>query len=328
MSGNTVLNSGADGILIHSSVVGLGCDDNVVQLNTAHGNLYGLNISSSACNRTVVGDNDFSGNSSGSILDNGTDTIYASSDTEAPTAPSLLAATGVQATQVTLGWVASTDNIAVTGYDVYRDGGLIGSAGVVTAYQDGTVAPETTYEYEVYARDAAGNVSDPSNAVTILTPAGPPVVTFAPSDDATIRASRPAQNFGGRTSLEVDASSQKDVLLRFDVSGVGSSTVTSVTLRVFNVDNSPAGGTFTIVSDSGWSEDAVTWANAPAGDGAVLGSLGSVSAGTWYDVDVTPLVTGDGPVSIRISSGNSNGADYASKEHGNGSAPELIVATQ
>ena len=161
MSGNTVLNSGADGILIHSSVVGLGCDDNVVQLNTAHGNLYGLNISSSACNRTVVGDNDFSGNSSGSILDNGTDTIYASSDTEAPTAPSLLAATGVQATQVTLGWVASTDNIAVTGYDVYRDGGLIGSVGVVTAYQDGTVAPETTYEYEVYARDAAGNVSDP-----------------------------------------------------------------------------------------------------------------------------------------------------------------------
>ena len=40
-------------------------------------------------------------------------------DTEAPTAPTQLAATGVQATQVTLGWVASMDNVAVTGYDVY-----------------------------------------------------------------------------------------------------------------------------------------------------------------------------------------------------------------
>ena len=151
-------------------------------------------------------------------------------------------------------------------------------------------------------------------------------VTFAPSDDATLRVTRPTTNYGARTSLEADASSRKDALLRFDVSGVGSSGVTSAVLRLYNIDSSSTGGTFTEVSDSGWSEDVVTWANSPPGDGVVLGSLGRVSSGNPYEVDVTALVTGDGPVRIRISSSSSNGADYASKEHNNAAwRPTLVV---
>ena len=158
--------------------------------------------------------------------------------------------------------------------------------------------------------------------------AAPTTLTFVPVDDATIRESRPTRNYGSSSVLEVDASSRKDVLLGFDVTGVASATITSVTLRLYNVDSSSSGGDFAIVTDTSWTEGTVTWANAPAADGGTLGSLGSVSSGNWYELDVTPLVTGDGPVSIRISSTNSNGADYSSKEHSNGNAPELVIVTE
>jgi len=100
-----------------------------------------------------------------------------------------------------------------------------------------------------------------------------------------------------------------------------------VTLRLFNIDRSSFGGDFWIVTDPAWSQDTVTWGTAPAGDGGFLGALGRVDAGNWYEIDVTALVTGDGPVSIRISSTNRNGADYAATENSNGNAPQLIVVT-
>ena len=82
---------------------------------------------------------------------------------------------------------------------------------------------------------------------------------------------------------------------------------------------------FTEVLDSGWSEDTVTWDNAPAADGVALGALGPVSSDNWYELDVTPLVTGDGAVSVGVSSTNSNGADYVSRNGSPGLAPELVI---
>jgi len=55
----------------------------------------------------------------------------------------------------------------------------------------------------------------------------------------------------------------------------------------------------------------------------MLASLGAVSVNTWYEVDVTSLVTGDGTYSLRISSTSTNGADYSSKEGTN--PPELVL---
>lgn len=75
-------------------------------------------------------------------------------------------------------------------------------------------------------------------------------LSFAPSDDATVRESRQTNNYGASPLLDVDASSRKDALLRFAMSGTGGATVSSA-----------------------------------------------------------------------------NGADYASSEHTNGNAPELVVVT-
>ncbi|MFD9735456.1 discoidin domain-containing protein [Umezawaea sp. NPDC059074] len=89
-----------------------------------------------------------------------------SGDVQAPTAPGSLAFTEPAAGQVKLTWTASTDNVGVTGYDVYANGQLRGSvAGSVLTYTD-TQPQSTTVEYFVRAKDAAGNQSSDSNHVT------------------------------------------------------------------------------------------------------------------------------------------------------------------
>ncbi|WP_329298172.1 glycoside hydrolase family 6 protein [Streptomyces sp. NBC_00659] len=91
-------------------------------------------------------------------------------DTQAPTVPGGLAVGSTTSNSATLSWSASTDNTAVTGYDVYRDGTKVGSA-TTTSYTDSGLAASTTYAYTVKAKDAAGNVSSSSTAVSATTKA-------------------------------------------------------------------------------------------------------------------------------------------------------------
>ena len=96
------------------------------------------------------------------------------SDSTAPSVPGGLAATPA-AFSVALTWTASTDDVAIGGYDVYRGGTLVASLGNVTTYTDTSVLASTTYSYTVRARDTSGNPSAQSAAlpVTTLAPAAP-----------------------------------------------------------------------------------------------------------------------------------------------------------
>ncbi|MEV6532365.1 glycoside hydrolase family 6 protein [Streptomyces sp. NPDC051639] len=91
-------------------------------------------------------------------------------DTQAPTVPGGLTVSSTTSNSATLSWSASTDNTAVTGYDVYRDGTKVASA-TTTSYTDSGLAASTTYQYTVKAKDAAGNVSASSTAVSATTKA-------------------------------------------------------------------------------------------------------------------------------------------------------------
>jgi chitodextrinase len=92
-------------------------------------------------------------------------------DNVAPSAPTGLAATAISPSQISLGWSASTDNVAVTGYRVYRNGALLATPGNVTTYQDSSVSASTSYSYTVQALDSAGNASGQSTALILTTPA-------------------------------------------------------------------------------------------------------------------------------------------------------------
>ena len=89
-------------------------------------------------------------------------------DTQAPTAPSNLASSNIGETSVTLSWTASTDNVAVTGYDIYKNGSLLNST-TNTTYNVTGLTASTTYSFYVKAKDAAGNVSSASNTVSVTT---------------------------------------------------------------------------------------------------------------------------------------------------------------
>jgi Gametolysin peptidase M11 len=87
-------------------------------------------------------------------------------DTAAPSVPTGLVATVQKGRKVVLSWNASTDNVGVVGYDLYRNGSAIaGPTG--TSYSDRP--GRGTFTYHVRARDAAGNVSGLSAPVTVTT---------------------------------------------------------------------------------------------------------------------------------------------------------------
>ncbi|MBG44835.1 MAG: peptidase M4 [Aequorivita sp.] len=89
-------------------------------------------------------------------------------DTQAPTAPSSLAASNVTQTTLTLSWNASTDNVGVTGYDVFQGSTNLGSVTGTSTSITG-LSPATAYSFKVRAHDAAGNNSGFSNTVNVTT---------------------------------------------------------------------------------------------------------------------------------------------------------------
>ena len=101
-------------------------------------------------------------------------------DTTAPSVPGNLRSTGATSSSISLAWNASTDNVGVTGYNVYRAGTLVTTVSGTT-YTDTGRAASTSYTYTVRARDAAGNLSGTSNSVTASTSGG----TGAPGQPGT-----------------------------------------------------------------------------------------------------------------------------------------------
>ncbi|MFC9693792.1 glycoside hydrolase family 6 protein [Kribbella sp. NPDC056951] len=89
-------------------------------------------------------------------------------DPTPPSAPTGLTAGSVSNTSVALTWTASTDNVGVTGYDIYRGSTLAGSSATTSFSATGLTA-NTTYSFTVRAKDAAGNVSAPSAALSVTT---------------------------------------------------------------------------------------------------------------------------------------------------------------
>ncbi|MEY9968030.1 chitodextrinase [Streptacidiphilus sp. MAP12-16] len=91
-------------------------------------------------------------------------------DTTPPSAPANLTVTGTTSNSASLAWSAATDNVGVTGYDVYRGGTQVGTTSG-TSYTDAGLSASTAYTYTVKAFDAAGNLSAASGSATATTQA-------------------------------------------------------------------------------------------------------------------------------------------------------------
>ena len=108
------------------------------------------------------------------------DEVSPPSDITPPTAPSNLKVDSLSYNKITLSWLASTDNVAVTEYIIYRNGVEMART-ASTVFTDSTVAPETTYTYKATAIDAALNISQPSDEAAATTPKAPDAVPPPPA---------------------------------------------------------------------------------------------------------------------------------------------------
>src|SRR2546428_5684781 len=89
-------------------------------------------------------------------------------DITPPSVPTNLSASAVSSSQMNLSWTASTDNVGVAGYTIYRGASQIATTSL-TSYSDTGLSPSSTYSYTVVAYDAAGNVSALSVAASAAT---------------------------------------------------------------------------------------------------------------------------------------------------------------
>src|SRR5690606_11897269 len=143
-------------------------------------------------------------------------------DVTAPSAPTNLTASGTTQTTTNLSWNASTDNVGVTGYDVYRGATLIASV-TGTTYQATGLTASTSYTFSVRAKDAAGNISSSSNTVNVTTLSPPD--TQAPSAPTNLVASGTTQT---TTNLSWNASTDNVGVTGYDVYR-GATLIASVT---------------------------------------------------------------------------------------------------
>ncbi|NJM93272.1 MAG: hypothetical protein HC842_00190 [Cytophagales bacterium] len=95
-------------------------------------------------------------------------TTLAAPDMQAPTVPSGLVASNLTTTSITLSWAASSDNVGVTAYRIFRDGSSIGTTANTSFSVTGLTA-STAYSFTVNASDAAGNVSAQSANLSVTT---------------------------------------------------------------------------------------------------------------------------------------------------------------
>jgi hypothetical protein len=90
------------------------------------------------------------------------------SDTAAPSVPTGFHAAATTSSSVTLAWDASTDNVGVKDYEVYRNGMLIGTS-TTNSFSDTGLSSNTSYNYTVCACDTAENKSSQTSAITAVT---------------------------------------------------------------------------------------------------------------------------------------------------------------
>jgi chitodextrinase len=147
------------------------------------------------------------------------------SDTNAPSAPASPVATVVSSSQINLSWVASTDNVGVTGYRVYREGVQVATT-TTNSYSDTELSASTTYTYAIAAYDAAGNISGQSSQVLAATRAASTPTSPTTQTGTSTQTGSSAQT-GASTQTNISSSTNTSTTTPTTTSSAAETNVSS-----------------------------------------------------------------------------------------------------
>ncbi|MDG2194645.1 MAG: endonuclease [Polaribacter sp.] len=234
--------------------------------------------------------------------------IYTSSDAQAPSVPTALTTSNITTSSITLSWTASTDNVAVTGYDVFVDGVLTQQT-TSTSATFSELTPGTTYSFTVLAKDLVNNKSAQSTAKneTTLTdteaPTVPTNLTVSNTTDTSL-------------TLTWTASTDNTSVTGYDVfiDGVYNATATTTTHTVTGLTASTTYSATVLAKDGA--------ANASAQTTAVNGTTTDGSSNGANELFFSEYVEGSGnnkAVEIaNVTNATISLTGYTIKRNGNG----------
>lgn len=167
------------------------------------------------------------------------------SDATKPAAPTNLSATPISDKIINLSWTASTDNTAVSGYKIYRNGVIVGYS-PSTDYTDTGLAASTAYNYSVSAYDSSANTSNVSNTVTPTTLASAAMqIPFSSQDIGAVGTAGSYSYSGGTYTLKGSGSDIWDKTDQFRFAYVpikGNRTITARVVSLTNTHSSAKAG--------------------------------------------------------------------------------------
>ena len=189
---------------------------------------------------------DAAGNRSGkSSITASTSACPPPADTQAPTTPGALSATAATTSSITIGWSASTDNVGVTGYGLYRNSTSTGSTASTSASFSG-LSCGTAYTLAVDAYDAAGNRSAKASITASTSACPPPADTQAPTAPGGFHATGATAN---SVTVAWTASTDNVGVTGYTVYN-GSSTAGSTTATSYAVSGLACGTSYTLAVDA------------------------------------------------------------------------------
>ena len=151
-------------------------------------------------------------------------------DATAPSKPSGINLLVAGTNQLAIDWSASTDNVGVKGYEVYRNGVLVDTV-TTTYFLDSGLAANTVYNFQVRAIDAAGNRSTASNSLS----------------PRTASQTTAAKGILAGVAFDADGQGNRDAVATFTPSSGATKTDNANTKGVWSISNLNAGaGTLTI----------------------------------------------------------------------------------
>jgi chitodextrinase len=228
-------------------------------------------------------------------------------ETIPPSAPTNLGAAAANDIQINLLWDASTDNIGVTGYEVWRGDTKIATI-TSTSYSDTGLTPSTAYSYRVKAIDASNNASAFSNTATATTLAEPDTTPpLAPTNLFAAAASDTRISLTWTASTDVGGGVLSYKVYRVDAGDIEIATV-------------PAGtGTTILYSDGGLSPSTTYTYTVKAVDGA--GNISAASNPATMTTSAPGAVAGDGGG----GGGGGGGCFIATAAYGSYMADDVMV---